>query len=219
MEKLGIFNVDGGVVKALGKVTDIICLSILFIICSIPVFTIGTAATALYYTVNKVIRNDRGYIFRDYVSAFKNNFKQTTPVWLFMMVVAGVLGADIYLMYQWGQSGSKLGILVVVFLVMAAFFMAWGFYLFAYMARFENTRKQSMKNTALIALANLGWTILLIIVGNAAALFIYVFPLSIFFVPGLFTLLESFVLEKVFWKYMSEEDRKAEMERNREFKN
>ena len=56
-EKLGIFNVDGGIMKALGKVTDIICLSLLFFVCSIPVFTMGTAGTALYYTVNKVIRN------------------------------------------------------------------------------------------------------------------------------------------------------------------
>lgn len=216
---MGIFNVDGEIMKALGKVTDIICLSMLFFICSIPIFTIGTAATALYYTVNKVIRNDRGYIFKDYVAAFKNNFKQTTPVWLLVMLLAGVLGMDIYLMYQWGQNGSKLGALVVIFLIMAAFLMAWAFYLFAYMARFENTRKQSMKNAALIALANLGWTVLLIVIGVAAAFFMYVFPVSIFFVPGLFTLLESFVLEKVFWKYMSEEDRAAEMERNREFKN
>lgn len=216
---MGIFNVDGGIMKALGKVTDIICLSILFFICSIPIFTIGTAGTALYYTVNKVIRNDRGYIFKDYVIAFKNNFKQTTPVWLLVLVLSVVLGMDIYLMYQWGQNGSKLGALVVVFLIMAMFLMAWTFYLFAYMARFENTRKQSMKNAALIALVNLGWTVLLIVLGVAAVFSLYVFPVSIFFVPGLFTLLESFVLEKVFWKYMSEEDRAAEMERNREFKN
>lgn len=216
---MGIFNVDGGIMKALGKVTDIICLSILFFICSIPIFTIGTAATALYYTVNKVIRNDRGYIFKDYVIAFKNNFKQTTPVWLLVMLLAGVLGMDIYLMYQWGQNGSKLGALVVFFLIMLLFLMAWSFYLFAYMARFENTRKQAMKNSALIAVANLGWTVLLIVIGVAFALLMYIFPVSIFFVPGLFTLLESFVLEKIFWKYMSEEDRAAEMERNREFKN
>lgn len=216
---MGIFNVDGGIMKALGKVTDIICLSILFFICSIPIFTIGTAGTALYYTVNKVIRNDRGYIFKDYLTAFKDNFKQTTPVWILVLILSVVLGMDIYLMSQWGKNGSKLGALVVVFLIMAVFLMAWAFYLFAYMARFENTRKQSMKNAALIAVANLGWTVLLIILGVAAAFALYVFPISILFVPGLFTLLESFVLEKVFWKYMSEEDRAAEMERNREFKN
>lgn len=216
---MGIFNVDGGIMKALGKVTDIICLSLLFLVCSIPVFTMGTAATALYYTVNKVIRNDRGYIFKEYITAFKDNFKQTTPIWVLVIVVAAVLGMDIYLVYQWGQNGSKIGALVVVFLVMVMLLMAWVFYLFAYMARFESTRKQAMKNAALMALANLGWTVGLIVIGLAAALVLYVLPVSVFFVPGLFTLLESFILEKIFWKYMSEEDRAAELERNREFKN
>lgn len=216
---MGIFNMDGGLVKSLGKITDMICLSILFIISSIPVFTIGTAATALYYTVYKVIRNDRGYIFKEYVNAFKNNFKQTTPVWLLVMLISVVLGADIYIVRAWGENGSKIGALVVVFLVLAAFLLGWVLYLFAYMARFENTRKQSMKNAVLIGLIHLPWTVLLIVMALAAAVVMYITPVTIFFVPSLFTLLESFILEKIFWKYMSEEDRNAELERNREFKN
>lgn len=216
---MGIFNADGGIVRGLGKIVDIVFLSILFLICSIPIFTTGTAVTALYYTVNKVIKNDRGYVFREYMGAFRNNFKQTTPVWLLSLVIFGVLGIDIYLMYQWAQSGSRIAALIVIFLIMTVFFIAWTLYVFAYMARFENTRKQSMKNALLIALANLGWTLLLIAMVLAAMLFLYLMPVSILFLPGLFTLLESYVLERIFWKYMSEEDRKAELERNREFKN
>ncbi len=216
---MGIFNVDGGIMKTLGKVTDVICLSLLFIISSVPIFTIGTAATALYYTVNKVIRNDRGYIFKEYMLSFKNNFKQTTPIWLLIMVISVVLGFDFYFMRQMGENGSKLGVLTIVFLVMGIFLLAWVLYLFAYMARFENTRKQSMKNALLIALVNLPWTVLLLVLVLASALVVYILPISLFFVPCAFTLTESFILEKIFWKYMSEEDREAELERNREYKN
>lgn len=216
---MGIFNVDGGIMKTLGKVTDVICLSLLFIVCSIPIFTIGTAATALYYTANKVIRNDRGYIFKEYMSAFKSNFKQTTPIWLLIMVISVVLGFDFYVMRQMGENGSKLGALTIVFLLMGVCLLAWALYLFAYMARFENTRKQSMKNAMLIALVNLPWTVLLLVLVLASVLVVYILPISLFFVPSAFTLTESFILEKIFWKYMSEEDREAELERNREYKN
>lgn len=216
---MGIFNVDGGIMKTLGKVTDVICLSLLFIVCSIPIFTIGTAATALYYTANKVIRNDRGYIFKEYMSAFKSNFEQTTPIWLLIMVISVVLGFDFYVMRQMGENGSKLGALTIVFLLMGVCLLAWALYLFAYMARFENTRKQSMKNAMLIALVNLPWTVLLLVLVLASVLVVYILPISLFFVPSAFTLTESFILEKIFWKYMSEEDREAELERNREYKN
>ncbi|NLK78595.1 MAG: YesL family protein [Clostridiales bacterium] len=216
---MGMFDVDGGIMKTLGKITDIICLSVFFVICSLPIFTMGTAATALYYTVNKVIRNERGYIFREYVSAFKSNFKQTTPIWLLVIVISLVLGFDGYVMRQMGQNGSKLGAFGVVFIIMGLFLLAWALYLFAYMARFENTRKQSMKNALLIALVNLPWTAVIIILALACMSLLYVLPISLIFVPGVFTLLESFILEKIFWKYMSEEDREAELERKRECKN
>lgn len=216
---MGIFNVDGGIMRAIGKVMDIICLSVIFVISCIPVFTMGTAATALYYTVNKVIKNDRGYVFREYVSAFKNNFKQTTPIWLFVVLLSIVLGMDVYIIQAWSENGSKLGVFLIVFLLLGALFMAWVLYLFAYMARFENTRKQSMKNAALMVIMHLPWTLVLLLMQFGATLLVYMMPLSLFFVPGVFTLLENLILEKIFWRYMSEEDRQAEFERNREFKN
>ncbi len=216
---MGIFNLDGGMMKGLGKVTDIVCLSLMFIICSIPVFTMGTAATALYYTVNKVIKYDRGYIFKEYVAAFKNNFKQTTPVWLLVLLLFSLLGIDIYIIQAWAENGSKLGILLVVFLIMGALFTGWILYLFAYMARFENTRKQSMKNAFIMMLVHLPWTVVLVVMIFAMALLVYMIPAAAFFVPGVFTLLENSILERIFWKYMSEEDKEAERERNQEFKN
>lgn len=214
-----LFNVDSGVMRGLAKITDCICLSMLFVISCIPLFTIGTAATALYYTVHKVIKNDRGYIFREYVSAFKNNFKQTTPVWLLLLGLSMVLGLDIYVMDGYARAGSKLGVLGIFFLVVGAFVLAFALYLFAYMARFENTRKQSMKNAFLMEIIHLPWTLLLIILAAGAYFIMYLIPIAVLVVPGFFVWLESFILDKIFWKYMTEEDREAELERNREYKN
>ena len=42
------------------KLVDLLWLSIIFFVTCIPVFTIGPALTALYYTVVKFIRRERG---------------------------------------------------------------------------------------------------------------------------------------------------------------
>lgn len=216
---MGIFNVDGGLMKTLTKVTDCICLSLLFLVSCLPIFTIGTAATALYYTVHKVIRHDRGYILKNYMSSFKENFKQTTPIWLLMIFIFFILSLDIYIMDYYAKTGSKLGILTVFFLAAAILMLAWSMYLFPYIARFENTRKQCMKNAAIIAIANLPRTLLLSALIVAAAFIVYIIPVSVLIVPGLFTWIQTGILEKVFRKYMSEEDREKEDELNREYKN
>ena len=54
-----LFNPDSGIMRSLSKFTDCICLSLLFFVSCIPIVTIGTASTALYYTVHKVLRHDR----------------------------------------------------------------------------------------------------------------------------------------------------------------
>ena len=65
------FNVDNKFFQGLGKIIDVICLSAFLVFLCIPIVTAGAATTALYYTVNKVIRNNRSYIGREFWHAFK----------------------------------------------------------------------------------------------------------------------------------------------------
>ncbi len=88
---------DNKFFTALGKLVDCVWLSLLWLICSIPVITMGAASTALYYAVHKSIRGNRGYTTRNYFSAFKDNFKQSTLVHLVWLVVMVVLVGDIYI--------------------------------------------------------------------------------------------------------------------------
>lgn len=215
---MNIFNYDGGIMKSLSKFTDCICLSLMFLVCCIPVFTIGTAASALYYTVHKVLRYDRGYVFRDYVTSFRDNFKQTTPVWLIALAIGAVLGFDLYVMNFYAQEGSSLGALSVVFIIGLFALLAWISYLFPYMARFENTRKQSMKNALLMMIAHLPMTLLMLVIAVAVGIVIYIMPLLAAILPAVYTWIQCFILERIFRKYMSEEDRQAEDERNQEDK-
>ena len=87
----GIFGSDSRLMKVLGKIFDIGYLSIVFIIFSLPVVTIGASLTALYYAVVKVIRRDRGYVFQEFFRSFKLNFVKATILWLIQAVLTFVM--------------------------------------------------------------------------------------------------------------------------------
>ncbi len=210
-----LFNYDGGVMRSISKFTDCITLSLLFLVSCLPVFTAGTAMTAMYHTAYKVLRHDRGYVFRDYTESFKENFKQTTPVWLLAFALAVLLGVDGYIMNYYAKAGNIPAALGIIFLAGMIAWLVWVSYLFPYMARFENTRKQSMKNAVLFPLIHFHMTVLLLALLAGTGFLLYMFPFLVIMLPAVCSWLQSFILEWVFRKYMTEEERELEDARNR----
>ena len=82
----GIFNYDNPVWRFIGKLGDLMILNILWVICSIPIFTMGASTTAVYYVTMKLVRGDDGYTLRNYFKSFKDNFKQATVICLLMLL-------------------------------------------------------------------------------------------------------------------------------------
>ncbi len=206
------FNFDNKLFMGLTKLIDSVILSALWLIFSIPVFTIGASSTALYYTVHKSLHRSRGYIYQSFFRSFKSNFKQSTLMWLILMVIYVVLYFDQYIMSGVLQNGGTLGPLYYVFLVLTALVILWNIYIIAYTARFENTKRVIMKNAAIIAVANLGWTLLVLLLLLAAAVIIYLIPMMIFLIPAVLCLMYDVILERIFRKYMSPEDLAKEKE-------
>ena len=75
-----LFNMDNPLFSILSKICDMLFISIIYIFLCIPIITIGPASTALYYTMVKVVRKERGYIFREFFKSFKLNFKRASIV-------------------------------------------------------------------------------------------------------------------------------------------
>ena len=214
-----LFNLDNKFFQGINKIVDCICLSFLWVLLCIPVVTAGAATTALYYTVNKVIRNNRSYIWKEFWHAFRTNFKQSTLVWLILIFIYAIMGMDCYIMFQYAKAGVSYGSLYIVFAVLMLIVTMWANYLFPYMARFENTLKAVLKNCVIMALLNLGKSVVLLVLFLAAFVVTYVFFPAIMILPAVYMLLANFILEKVFVKYMTPEDIEAEKERNEEFFN
>ena len=189
------FDYNNNVFRVLGGLADCLILGALWIVCSIPVVTMGAATAAVYHAVNKSIVHGQGYAFREYCTALKTDLKQFLA------------------------QGSALGALYYFFIVLSAMALAWEFYLTAYMARFEGTIRESMKKTLVMVVANLGWSALLVAVFVLFVLMCNDTQCLIVLFPGVFALVKNYVLEKVFRKYRTPEDLARELEMTREYRN
>lgn len=196
----------------LGKAVDVLILSLFFLFCSIPIFTIGASTTALYYSVHKVIFQGRGYV-TEFFHSFKDNFKQSTLSWLIFLAVGLVLGGDLYITTSVLSPEDKLAGFGFVFIVFLCIEIIWVVYHFTYIARFENGFKQSFKISGALAILHFAYSLGLLLITAVFAVFAYLFPIFIMFVPGLYILSIHPIMEKVFRGYMSEEDLELEDER------
>ena len=206
----GLFNYDGFLVQATNKIVDCICLSLLWLVSSLPVFTIGAATTALYYTVNKCVRHSGGHIWQEFWQSFRRNFRQATGLWLILLLLYGLMLASCYCAWLMYAIGNLPKWMPIVLLVLTGVITLWTVWLFPYLARFTNTVPQVLKNCALIAVMNFPKALLqfaALLVSLAVALFL---PLGILFMPGVYMVLSCYIAEPVFLKYMSPEDRARE---------
>lgn len=208
------FNWDNKFFGALGKLVDCAWVSILWFICCLPVITVGASTTALYYTVHKSIRGGRGYTTRNFFSAFKSSFKQSTLSWLVLFLVQLVMVIDLFIMRQVLMTGNSMGALFYFFLVMLLFGIGWGCYMFPYAARFENTVKATLKNAVLLEIRHLPWSLLLLLLAGAGVFLTWLIPMLILVMPATMFLLFDCILERIFRKYMSPEDLAREEEKD-----
>ena len=210
-------DTKGSILNLLDRISDALILSMIFLLFSIPVITIGASCSSLYYTVTKVNRHKRGYMWQEFLGCFKKNFRQATMTWLIFLAAGVVLGGDLFFVLKVMESSPLTALLNIFFIVMAGLLVMWGGYVFPYISRFEDTFRVTLKNTALIGLLNFpkSLLLLLLLLGSGAAVYIF-FPLVIV-VPALAAWLQSVLLEDIFRKYMSKEDKALEDERNMEW--
>lgn len=206
----GWLSYDSFLCQTLGKVTDCLSLSLLWIISCIPIITIGAATTALYYTVNKVVKHGITGILREYWHSFRSNFKQATMIWLVLILIYGLLAISCYGAYVLYLADYIPKAMLIFLFVLAAAVTMWAIYLFPCLARFNNSTKQIMKNCAWFSVLNLPWTILLFAILLLTIVATALIPIGLFLFPAGGMLISSYITERVFRKYMSPEDLAAE---------
>ena len=181
----GMFNYDNAFWRFMGRIGDFILLSILFLLCSIPIFTFGAALCAVYSVIFSIIEMRDSGIVKGYIKGIKQNFKNGIILSVIFIILFGVLYADIKIF-----AAMKLPQIVYYIFLGSVFFafiivMSIFIYIFPLEARYTNTLKAQFKNAFILSFKNLPKTILM------AALDIVIIGagfLSLIYVPQFFIL-------------------------------
>ena len=201
-----LFNLENGFFRGISKLVDCIFATLLWIIGCIPIITIGASTTALYYTVHKVIHQERGYIFREFKHAFISNFKKSTISWIILMCLGTFLGSDAYLTYQLKQQGDKVGIVFYLILVLLLLELIVFIFIFPYLSRFEDNMKRAFKNAFFLSFGNPIKMIIMLITFALSVFMVYALPPLIVIVPTFYMLAIEQQMEKIYKKFLPPEE-------------
>lgn len=198
----GIFKIDGKLFQFGTKLTDLMIINILTLICCIPIFTIGPALTAMHYVLLRLYRDEEGYVVKSYFKSFKENFKQATLIWLIYLGVILVVALDAWIIVKGGMEIGKFFKYGLIFIgVLGSFSLSWVFVL---QSRYENPIKTTIKNSFIVSIANFFKTVMMLIMLLVPVLLILIseatLPIVFFLglsVPGL---LQCLVYSKIFDK-------------------
>ena len=152
-----IFGMDSGVMRFLTVVANLAILNVLFVVCSLPVVTLGASLTALNYVVLQMIRQEDSYMARAFFRGFRQNFRQATAIWLILLAAGIFLGADYWSVARY-FSGALRTVMFISLTILAVMWVMVFLYVFALQARYENPVKQTMKNALFMALLRLPYT-------------------------------------------------------------
>lgn len=200
-------NLDSPVLDYVNTLLSYIVLNLLFILCCIPVITIGPAVAALYAVMLREARREYGYLYRSFLRAFREMFFQALGMSLFF--VAFVLFISFSMVFWYSYGGALPMAASVLLAVLMLVTLGAGLYGFPLLARFQNTVRQTVRNAFGMTVAHAGYTVLLIgIEAAAAACFIFplfrVFMLAVGFV--FVALCKSLILSVVFAGYESKKE-------------
>ena len=205
-----IFGMDSPLMGALMKIGDILCLSILWLVFSLPIFTIGASSSALYAAVYHCLRRSKPGIWKYFWNAFRENFKRSTLAWLIELAVLALLALDAAVFRSIRISGGAMGKLYWAALFLETVALTWTAYVAAYSARFNGTVRDVLRFGFVLLrlhpIRMLG-VMLPILAGLALCLMV---PFMVLFAPAAVCWICSFSMESIFRLHMQPEDMERE---------
>lgn len=200
-----MFNLDNPFWNAVGKICDLIILNLLFLVCSIPIFTAGVSAAAMYTVVRKIGKNEGGGVVKEFFGAWKSHFKQAVILWIILLPVGLLTLFEMYLLSR--MEIPELQILKYVFVTLFTVWLILVSYVFPVQSRFGYSAKKTLKISFLMGFYYLiPWTVLLLFFNLLPLIFLLMMPQFSMAVGEVMCVIgfaavagvNSFILERVF---------------------
>ena len=193
-------------------------LNLLWLVCCIPIVTVGASTTALYYTSLKIVRDEEHDVTRMFFRSFRENFRQATVLWLIMLAIGLFLVGDGYAAYRLratstGAPAVMWTLILALIIAAAVIYTIVLLFVFPLVASVSNTNWAMLKNSFLIGTHYLFCTILVFAV-HAVMIFVIISIFTPMFIlgEGLCALVSAFLMNNVLRVCSYDPDAPAEAE-------
>ena len=183
-----LFNPDSRIMIFLSRVADLVILNILWLVCCIPVVTIGASTTAMYHVIRHWQKDSVSSVVRDFFQSFKEDFKQATPVYLILLIPTAAVVMNAMLIFNPENSAAVPSYLLVIWFISALILLFISSFVYPVMAFLADSIFKTLRNAMVLALANLPRTILISILNLLPVILLFV-NLSFFLQSSIFWLL------------------------------
>mgnify|MGYP002522750150 CR=1 FL=1 len=199
-----LFDYEAPFWRFMSRVADLVIVNAYWLICSLPIVTIGASTSALYCVTLHMVRGEGGGVTRMFFSAFKQNLRQGLALFFILLLPVVLVVYEVWL-YVSGAVEQTLW-MSVVFCMPAILVALITGYVYPLLAQFDNSVKNTLKNACLLAVGNLPFSIVMALL-NLSAPLLFLFATSFFIRTCVFWLLlggavialiNSYLLRRVF---------------------
>ena len=203
---MNFFNPDNWLWRGFGRLADFFILSALWILCSIPVVTIGASSIALYDTVAHCFRYNEGAMVSRFFRTFKQELRRGILLTVVWAVVGYLFNVSYQIVIQLGDGSSFWSVLSLVYFVILTIPVGMACWAIGLQSRFAYSFKELHKNAAMMTLGYFPRTLAIVVIFALFYNVIINMFFMVMFLPALMVNLQSMFMEPVFRKYMPEEE-------------
>lgn len=195
------------VIDFINMLCNFFALNLVFLVTCVPVFTIGTALSSLYYVMCRESKGEYGYLVRTYLREFRRNLKNSTIAFVLLMLPGCLLVFN--LLFWPAQKTAFSSVITGLLIALMVVWLVIFHYTFPLAGRFENTPLNYIKNAWGLALRNLKWTAVLLLIDIFEACFCLFLSLGTVLMAlsalgfSLTAYCQSFIFNKIFLPYES----------------
>lgn len=133
---------------------DYMLLNLCWLVCSIPIVTIGASSAAMHTILGKMLLDEGGGVVLPFFRAFVVNFKAATLYWLVQLGVMVLLVFNLWFSRQHQSTWSILAVTKWVSILLIIYLQSVSVFVYSQIARYENTFGVYIRNAILLVIKN-----------------------------------------------------------------
>lgn len=158
---MSFFSIESPLYKFMTSLLNVLKLNFCWLIACIPIITIGPATIAAFDVALKMVDDEEGYVGRQFLKAFKSNFKQGIPLGIITALCIYV----IYLDFEIFNAVESNPIVFLIIGILSIYLFTLSLiYAYPLVARYDNSIINSLRNSYKISMKYIGRTVFMLVI-------------------------------------------------------